>query len=197
MESVRALMDAVLDDPTTRIVVDLEHRSVTAPDWTRRSTSRISPRGGCWRAGRHRLTMRKLDEIGRVRVAAPVLAADGLTEPSPERRSASSRVDAVSATSASECRTATGTASRSCRAAEVTPRGRPNRARISATEALNRCERRRASRAPGAAPPGHARLVAQREHVAIGPAPHLLTAGCGRLACRELEHRAPSISTSL
>ena len=32
MESVRALMDAVLDDPTTRIVVDLKHRSVTAPD---------------------------------------------------------------------------------------------------------------------------------------------------------------------
>ena len=30
-ESVRALMDAVLDDPTTRIVVDLEHRSVSAP----------------------------------------------------------------------------------------------------------------------------------------------------------------------
>ena len=30
-ESVRALMDAVLDDPTTRIVVDLEHRRVSAP----------------------------------------------------------------------------------------------------------------------------------------------------------------------
>ena len=30
-ESVRALMDAVLDDPTTRIVVDLENRSVSAP----------------------------------------------------------------------------------------------------------------------------------------------------------------------
>jgi len=30
-ESVRALMDAVLDDATTRIVVDLEHRSVSAP----------------------------------------------------------------------------------------------------------------------------------------------------------------------
>jgi 3-isopropylmalate/(R)-2-methylmalate dehydratase small subunit len=30
-ESVRALMDAVLDDPTTRVVVDLEGRSVTAP----------------------------------------------------------------------------------------------------------------------------------------------------------------------
>ena len=30
-ESVRALMDAVLDDPTTRIVIDLEHRSVAAP----------------------------------------------------------------------------------------------------------------------------------------------------------------------
>jgi 3-isopropylmalate/(R)-2-methylmalate dehydratase small subunit len=31
MESVRALMDAALDDPTTRIVVDLEHRRVIAP----------------------------------------------------------------------------------------------------------------------------------------------------------------------
>ena len=30
-ESVRALMDAVLDDPTTRIVVDLEGLTVTAP----------------------------------------------------------------------------------------------------------------------------------------------------------------------
>ena len=30
-ESVRALMDAVLDDPTTRIVVDLENRTVSAP----------------------------------------------------------------------------------------------------------------------------------------------------------------------
>jgi 3-isopropylmalate/(R)-2-methylmalate dehydratase small subunit len=30
-ESVRALMDAVLDDPATRIVVDLEGRSVSAP----------------------------------------------------------------------------------------------------------------------------------------------------------------------
>jgi 3-isopropylmalate/(R)-2-methylmalate dehydratase small subunit len=30
-ESVRALMDAVLDDPTTRIVVDLPNRSVRAP----------------------------------------------------------------------------------------------------------------------------------------------------------------------
>ncbi len=30
-ESVRALMDAVLDDPTTEITIDLEDRSVTAP----------------------------------------------------------------------------------------------------------------------------------------------------------------------
>ncbi|MEA2581568.1 MAG: 3-isopropylmalate/(R)-2-methylmalate dehydratase small subunit [Actinomycetota bacterium] len=30
-ESVRALMDAALDDPTTRIVVDLPNRRVTAP----------------------------------------------------------------------------------------------------------------------------------------------------------------------
>lgn len=32
VESVRALMDAVLDDPTTRIVVDLDGRSVRAPE---------------------------------------------------------------------------------------------------------------------------------------------------------------------
>jgi 3-isopropylmalate/(R)-2-methylmalate dehydratase small subunit len=32
MESVRALMDAVLDDPATRIAIDLERRSVRAPD---------------------------------------------------------------------------------------------------------------------------------------------------------------------
>jgi 3-isopropylmalate/(R)-2-methylmalate dehydratase small subunit len=32
MESVRALMDAVLDDPATWIAIDLEHRSVRAPD---------------------------------------------------------------------------------------------------------------------------------------------------------------------
>jgi 3-isopropylmalate/(R)-2-methylmalate dehydratase small subunit len=31
LESVRALMDAVLDDPTTRIAVDLEALTVTAP----------------------------------------------------------------------------------------------------------------------------------------------------------------------
>jgi 3-isopropylmalate/(R)-2-methylmalate dehydratase small subunit len=30
-ESVRALMDAVLDDPTTEITIDLEDRAVTAP----------------------------------------------------------------------------------------------------------------------------------------------------------------------
>jgi 3-isopropylmalate/(R)-2-methylmalate dehydratase small subunit len=30
-ESVRALMDAVLDDPTTRIAIDLEERTVRAP----------------------------------------------------------------------------------------------------------------------------------------------------------------------
>jgi 3-isopropylmalate/(R)-2-methylmalate dehydratase small subunit len=30
-ESVRALMDAVLDDPSTRIVVDLDDLTVTAP----------------------------------------------------------------------------------------------------------------------------------------------------------------------
>jgi 3-isopropylmalate/(R)-2-methylmalate dehydratase small subunit len=32
MESVRALMDAVLDDSTTRIAIDLEQRSVRAPE---------------------------------------------------------------------------------------------------------------------------------------------------------------------
>ena len=64
MESVRALMDAVLDDPTTRIVVDLEHRSVTAPDLD--ETFDIED-FTAWRLLEGLddigLTMRKLDEI--------------------------------------------------------------------------------------------------------------------------------------
>ena len=51
LESVRALMDAVLDDPDHP-----DRRGPGAPlgharrTSTRRSTSRTSPRGGCWRA---------------------------------------------------------------------------------------------------------------------------------------------------
>jgi 3-isopropylmalate/(R)-2-methylmalate dehydratase small subunit len=64
LESVRALMDAVLDDPTTRIVVDLEHRSVTAPDLD--ETFDIED-FTAWRLLEGLddigLTMRKLDEI--------------------------------------------------------------------------------------------------------------------------------------
>ena len=64
LESVRALMDAVLDDPTTRIVVDLEHRSVTAPDLD--ETFDIEE-FTAWRLLEGLddigLTMRKLDEI--------------------------------------------------------------------------------------------------------------------------------------
>ena len=64
MESVRALMDAVLDDPTTRIVVDLERRSVTAPDLD--ETFDIED-FTAWRLLEGLddigLTMRKLDEI--------------------------------------------------------------------------------------------------------------------------------------
>ena len=64
MESVRALMDAVLDDPTTRIVVDLEHRSVTAPELD--ETFDIED-FTAWRLLEGLddigLTMRKLDEI--------------------------------------------------------------------------------------------------------------------------------------
>ncbi len=64
MESVRALMDAVLDDPTTRIVVDLERRSVTAPDLD--ETFDIDD-FTAWRLLEGLddigLTMRKLDEI--------------------------------------------------------------------------------------------------------------------------------------
>ena len=50
-ESVRALMDAVLDDPTTRIVVDLERltgqRARPRRDVRHRG---LHARGGCWRA---------------------------------------------------------------------------------------------------------------------------------------------------
>ena len=64
-ESVRALMDAVLDDPTTRIVVDLDAPLGHArPAWTRRSTWRTSR---AWRLMEGLddigLTLRKLDEI--------------------------------------------------------------------------------------------------------------------------------------
>ncbi len=64
LESVRALMDAALDDPTTRIVVDLEHRSVTAPGLD--ETFDIEE-FTAWRLLEGLddigLTMRKLDEI--------------------------------------------------------------------------------------------------------------------------------------
>ena len=64
MESVRALMDAVLDDPTTRIVVDLERRSVTAPDLDEAFDIEDFT---AWRLLEGLddigLTMRKLDEI--------------------------------------------------------------------------------------------------------------------------------------
>ena len=63
-ESVRALLDAGLDDPTTRSVVDLERRSVTAPDLD--ETFDIED-FTAWRLLEGLddigLTMRKLDEI--------------------------------------------------------------------------------------------------------------------------------------
>jgi 3-isopropylmalate/(R)-2-methylmalate dehydratase small subunit len=72
-ESVRALMDAVLDDPTTVIVVDLDARSVSAPgvdetfpidDFTR------------WRL------MEGLDEIGLTLQHEDEIAAYEATRPS-------------------------------------------------------------------------------------------------------------------
>ena len=72
MESVRALMDAVLDDPTTRIVVDLKRRSVTAPDLD--ETFDIED-FTAWRLLEGLddigLTMRKLDEIAAYESARP------------------------------------------------------------------------------------------------------------------------------
>jgi 3-isopropylmalate/(R)-2-methylmalate dehydratase small subunit len=72
-ESVRALMDAVLDDPMTRIVVDLDDRSVSAPgveetfpidDFTRRRL------------------MEGLDEIGLTLQHQDEIAAYEATRPS-------------------------------------------------------------------------------------------------------------------
>ena len=79
-ESVRALMDAVLDDPTTRIVVDLEHRSVTRAgprrDVRHRGLHRVAAAGG---PRRHRAHDAQAGRDRRVRIAAPVLVADGLS----------------------------------------------------------------------------------------------------------------------
>jgi 3-isopropylmalate/(R)-2-methylmalate dehydratase small subunit len=71
-ESVRALMDAVLDDPTTRIVVDLDDRSVSAPgvdetfpidDFTRRRLMEGLDEIG--------LTLQHEDEISAYEAARP------------------------------------------------------------------------------------------------------------------------------
>ena len=79
LESVRALMDAVLDDPTTRIVVDLEHRSVTAPGLD--ETFDIEE-FTAWRLLEGLddigLTMRNLDDDRGLRGAPAILAPDGL-----------------------------------------------------------------------------------------------------------------------
>ena len=196
MESVRALMDAVLDDPTTRIVVDLERRSVTAPDLDEtfdiEDFTRVAAAGG---PGRHRAHDAQAGRDRRVRITASVLVADGLAEPSsaPERRSASSRVEAVSATSASEYRTSTGVASRSSRA----PSGRAIRS--ASNRRTHPLDRRRRSGPYAVAHHGfeqrlgsrHAGLVAKRQHIAVGPAPHLFASGRSRLAGGELQHRAP------
>ena len=74
-ESVRALMDAVLDDPTTRIVVDLEGRAVRAPGVDEivrdRRLHALAPAGG---SGRHRPhaasdRIEKIDRLLRGRTA--------------------------------------------------------------------------------------------------------------------------------
>ena len=71
-ESVRALMDAVLDDPMTRIVVDLDDRSVSAPgveetfpidDFTRRRLMEGLDEIG--------LTLRHQDEIAAYEATRP------------------------------------------------------------------------------------------------------------------------------
>ena len=98
-------MDAVLDDPTTRIVVDLEHRSVTAPDLDEtfdiEDFTRVAAARG---PGRHRAHDAQPGRDRRVRIAAAVLAADGLAR-AVVGAGATQRlvpVEVVSATSASE-----------------------------------------------------------------------------------------------
>ena len=81
-ESVRALMDAVLDDPTTRIVVDLPERVVRAPgldesfdidEFTHWRLTR--------RSRRHRAVAAQRGEDQRVRGDASGLAPDRLKAP--------------------------------------------------------------------------------------------------------------------
>ena len=71
-ESVRALMDAVLDDPATTIVVDLEALSVTAP-WVQESFEFDDFRRWCLLEGYDDidLTMRHVDEIDAFETRRP------------------------------------------------------------------------------------------------------------------------------
>ena len=71
-ESVRALMDAVLDDPATTIVVDLEALSVTAPS-VQESFEFDDFRRWCLLEGYDDidLTMRHVDEIGAFETRRP------------------------------------------------------------------------------------------------------------------------------
>lgn len=71
-ESVRALMDAVLDDPATRIVVDLETLAVTAPS-VAESFAFDDFRRWCLLEGFDDidLTMRHADEIAAFEAARP------------------------------------------------------------------------------------------------------------------------------
>jgi 3-isopropylmalate/(R)-2-methylmalate dehydratase small subunit len=71
-ESVRALMDAVLDDPSTTIVVDLEALAVTAPT-VQESFAFDDFRRWCLLEGYDDidLTMRHVDEIAAYEAARP------------------------------------------------------------------------------------------------------------------------------
>jgi 3-isopropylmalate/(R)-2-methylmalate dehydratase small subunit len=71
-ESVRALMDAVLDDPSTTIVVDLEALAVTAPT-VQESFAFDDFRRWCLLEGYDDidLTMRHIDEIAAYEAARP------------------------------------------------------------------------------------------------------------------------------
>ena len=71
-ESVRALMDAVLDDPTTRIVIDLEALTVTAPS-VQEAFAFDDFRRWCLLEGYDDidLTLRHTDEIAAFEAARP------------------------------------------------------------------------------------------------------------------------------
>ena len=189
-------MDAVLDDPTTRIEVDLRRLTVTAPS-VQEAFAFDDFRRWCLLEGYDDidLTLRHTEEIDVLRGGAAVLVADGLGSVArPAAAPASSAVSAVRAASASvRC------------ADHVLGVGEPRRLHRQRREVPFEARahlldgRRGGEAAPG---PHHRlqqrlvvragrRLVPEPDHILRGAAPHLLASGRARLRGRELQDGPP------